>query len=72
MALLPSTEEFQPEIVPSSVANRNVAGFPVAISKAGVELKTCPVGEDRDDPEAGAAILTTRAVGEGNGWPVVL
>ena len=57
-----STAGFQPEIAPDSVAKRNRAGFPGAISKAGVPLKTCAVG-------APAGIRTTRALAMGNGWP---
>src|SRR4051794_22238045 len=61
-ALPASTAGSQPEIVPDSVANRNRAGFPDAISNAGVPLKTCAVG-------APVGILTTMALAPGNGWP---
>ena len=49
-------------MVPDSVAKMNRAGFPDAISQAGVPLKTCAVGEP-------VGILTTRALATGNGWP---
>src|ERR1035437_2592822 len=52
---------FQPEIVPSSVANRKVAGLPSLSMKAlsaWNALNTCPVGVAGPPPGVGGAIVT--------------
>lgn len=64
-----STAEFQPEIVPDSVAKRNNAGLLGEISNAGVPLKTCPVGDGAEVAVAGGGMFTTRGASMGKGRP---
>jgi hypothetical protein len=52
---------FQPEIVPSSVANRKFAGWPSLSTKAlsaWNALNTCPVGAAGSPPGVAGAIVT--------------
>src|SRR5689334_10235130 len=58
-ALVGSTPGFQPDIVPSSVANRKIAGLPAFSLKSLVKLKTVPVGADGGGPFIGGGIVTT-------------
>src|SRR5579864_4230891 len=69
-----STAEFQPAIVPSSVANRNLAGaetpFLVTTNPSGVGLNTVPSGAPvAPGPADGAGgIVTTSCLLPGPGW----
>src|SRR6266568_4385375 len=70
-ALVRLTAGFQPEIVPSSVSNRNRAGpdkVPAVTVNPLVALKTVPVGVPGPEPEAGG-MVNTRGEPGGNGWP---
>src|SRR5207253_8088219 len=74
MACVRLTFWFQPEMVPSSVAKRKVAGPdppPCPITKSLVPLKTVPDGADGPLWPGGAGTVTTRGAPWGNGWPVV-
>src|ERR1700722_3067699 len=66
LACVPSTEEFQPEITPSSEQNRNEAGLPDATSRTAVfalkELKMTPVTGPPVGVPPAEGMLTTSAV----------
>src|SRR5436190_1071086 len=62
MALVGLTLGAQPEMVPSSVAKRKMAGagvLPGDTEKSGVPLKTMPVGAAGPLPPAGGGMVTT-------------
>src|ERR1700737_2918546 len=55
---------FQPEIVPSSVANRKTAGLPLGSANSCVPLKIVPVGVPwLPGPALAGGIVTTRPCG---------
>src|SRR5690349_17784473 len=64
-----STIEFQPEMVPSSVAKRNRAGSFGCSSKKGVLLNIVPVGVPVS-PSFAAGMVTIRGLATGFGAPV--
>ncbi len=72
-ALVGSTVEFHPAIVPSSVANSSTLGAeaaPVEMMNPLVALVATPVGDDLPAPFPGAGIVTTWGEPDGIGWPV--